>query len=274
MADVNPLKQAYPTLSPTCSKKVFCIAGILTAVYGLDELTANHNGVACGTALDVSQLMDYLSSYAFPLQHTCITKHLVCGVSLGGHAAWHCLFNDPRISAAISIVGCPDYYRLMEDRARLSKVSSWQDGVFRGSKDFSNGLVEAIEKHDPVASIIKDLYLGDEVWSLLDNNINMKQQQLLATRLTSRLTGKRLLNMSGGADKLVPYRCSEPFVNFLTQAIGPAGCLNGSDFHMKDKVFDGVGHEMTPDMAAEVNRFVLETLIQTPTSSHMNKSKI
>jgi dienelactone hydrolase len=31
------------------------------------------------------------------------------GVSLGGHAAWQVLFNDPRVTAGVVIIGCPDY---------------------------------------------------------------------------------------------------------------------------------------------------------------------
>lgn len=33
------------------------------------------------------------------------------GVSLGGHAAWQVLFNEPRVTAAVVIIGCPDYMR-------------------------------------------------------------------------------------------------------------------------------------------------------------------
>ena len=39
MDEINPLLQGYPEPPPSCSKKVFCIAGIRLWVYGLDELT-------------------------------------------------------------------------------------------------------------------------------------------------------------------------------------------------------------------------------------------
>ena len=46
MAESNPLMDAYPELSPSCSKRVYCIAGIQTTVYGIEELQpAEH--VAC-----------------------------------------------------------------------------------------------------------------------------------------------------------------------------------------------------------------------------------
>jgi hypothetical protein len=35
----------------------------------------------------------------------------VLGVSLGGHAAWQVFFNEPRVTAAVVIIGCPDYIR-------------------------------------------------------------------------------------------------------------------------------------------------------------------
>jgi len=35
----------------------------------------------------------------------------VLGISLGGHAAWQVFFNDPRVIAAMVIIGCPDYMR-------------------------------------------------------------------------------------------------------------------------------------------------------------------
>jgi pimeloyl-ACP methyl ester carboxylesterase len=35
----------------------------------------------------------------------------VLGVSLGGHAAWQVFFNEPRVTAAAVIIGCPDYIR-------------------------------------------------------------------------------------------------------------------------------------------------------------------
>jgi dienelactone hydrolase len=33
------------------------------------------------------------------------------GISLGGHAAWQVLFADPRVTAGVVIIGCPDYMR-------------------------------------------------------------------------------------------------------------------------------------------------------------------
>ena len=47
MAVPNPVATAYPMPPPPCSKETFCIAGILTTVYGLKELRSKVNEVAC-----------------------------------------------------------------------------------------------------------------------------------------------------------------------------------------------------------------------------------
>ena len=47
MATPNPLEEAYPTLPPAVSEETFSIAGILTTVYGLQELHSNTKDVAC-----------------------------------------------------------------------------------------------------------------------------------------------------------------------------------------------------------------------------------
>jgi pimeloyl-ACP methyl ester carboxylesterase len=57
-------------------------------------------------------LIDHLGSYIFNgPDGPSIDQHLVLGVSLGGHAAWQVLFNEPRVAAAVVIIGCPDYMR-------------------------------------------------------------------------------------------------------------------------------------------------------------------
>jgi len=66
-----------------------------------------------GTALDTSFLIDHLGSYVLSGPNAPhIDQHLILGISLGGHAAWQAFFNDPRVTAAIVIIGCPDYMRM------------------------------------------------------------------------------------------------------------------------------------------------------------------
>ena len=46
MDNTNPLAKAFPVSVPACSKRTFCIAGILTTVYGIEELYSSNDDVA------------------------------------------------------------------------------------------------------------------------------------------------------------------------------------------------------------------------------------
>src|SRR5437764_6283728 len=111
-------------------------------------------------------VIDHLASYIFPKSGPTISQHYVLGVSLGGHAAWHCLFHDSRINGAIIVIGCPDYIRLMTDRAKLSKRASYVQSnppgsKFLGSEDFPNELVDAVATWDPAGMLKLDLDKGN-----------------------------------------------------------------------------------------------------------------
>lgn len=47
MAANNPILGAYAVPPPPCSEHTYCIAGLLTTVYGLDELSSSNDQVAC-----------------------------------------------------------------------------------------------------------------------------------------------------------------------------------------------------------------------------------
>ncbi|KAI1812552.1 hypothetical protein GGS20DRAFT_18656 [Poronia punctata] len=66
-------------------------------------------GTISGTVMDTIHLLDLLEGYLFPGGNRCIDSNLVLGVSLGGHCAWQLLFNEPRITAGVIVIGCPDY---------------------------------------------------------------------------------------------------------------------------------------------------------------------
>jgi pimeloyl-ACP methyl ester carboxylesterase len=73
---------------------------------------ANGESIFHGTALDTSLLIDHLGSYILHGPDSpIINQHLVAGISLGGHSAWQVFFNEPRVTAAVVIIGCPDYAR-------------------------------------------------------------------------------------------------------------------------------------------------------------------
>ncbi|TVY68807.1 hypothetical protein LSUE1_G008659 [Lachnellula suecica] len=325
MATPNPLQDSHPS-HPHVSMKTFYIAGIITDVYGLDEISPSCKSISClwllhprlqvkqtmgsvaatcisdwnqrpagdrkvgliavafdqrnhgsrevnalgneawrggnethaqdmfsifnGTALDTSLLIDHLGSYIFngPNEPS-IEQHLVMGISLGGHSAWQVLFNDPRVTAGVVIIGCPDYMRVMSDRARLTKLQTYTSSngaKFLGSKDFPHALVASCKKWDP-----KGILFGT-------SEVTSGPSEDIRGLLNSKIKGKRILVCSGGADKLVPYHCSEPFLNFLKDAT--EGWYKDGGVYLEDNVYAGVGHAYSEGMVKDTTRFVSDTL--------------
>lgn len=210
--------------------------------------------------------MNYLSSYIFPTSSHSLTSHLVLGVSLGGHAAWHCLLQEPRITAGVVVIGCPDYTRLMRQRARKSKLETWTSTDppgrdFLGSKDFPKGLVEAVEKYDPAGLLLGELdtVTGDEYL----HEPSDAEKTRLRPIMRDSIGGKRILCLSGGADKLVPYSCSEPFLQWLKHALRKeGGWFNDRSTVLEDIIDEKAGHEYSPKMREEAVRFIVETLAE------------
>ncbi|KAF2234328.1 hypothetical protein EV356DRAFT_559435 [Viridothelium virens] len=227
-----------------------------------------------GTAIDTSALLEYLSAYAFPHNEHSITMNLVLGVSLGAHAAWHCIMNDVRISTAIIVVGCPDYMALMGDRARKSKLKTWTSSdppgsQFFGSPDFPQGLLDTVELYDPASMLISLLDKNDEDRL---SNLSESEKQRLRPIMEDRLGSRRILNMAGKADKLVPYVCGEPFLKFLKNAMAPGGWFSNKGTHLEDIVFDGVGHEFTPAMKERAVNFISNTIADEGVDTVNNKA--
>lgn len=74
-----------------------------------------------------------------------------------------------------------------------------------------------------------------------------------ATSEANPFLGKHVLVLSGGADRLVPYSFSQPFVDALT--VGEKGVK-----HVV--VQEGAGHEVTPQMHVEASEFVRQWLLK------------
>ncbi|KAI9719040.1 MAG: hypothetical protein M1812_003670 [Candelaria pacifica] len=332
------LKNTFPTPPAPVSSKTYTIAGILTTVYGLDELQPSIQEVAClwllhsrlatkssmdpiaaaiigdwnrrlqdgkagqtpkgliaasfdqrnhgsrevdsarngswrdgnpthavdmfsiyhGTAMDTSLLLTYLSSYVFPQNENMISTNLVLGVSLGGHAAWHCLLHEPGISAVVVVIGSPDFSFLMMDRAAKSKLKTWKHGPssFFNSPDFPTGLVHAKAKWDPAGLLTEQCNI------YMDRHIppDKHEIQRLKPLMKRYFAGKRVLNLAGGADKLVPYKRTEPFITWLKTVTNKGGLFAEVDCVVEDIVFSDVGHEMSPGMMKEAIRFISEKL--------------
>ena len=215
-----------------------------------------------GTAADVSQLIDYVPAYVFPGHERSITSNFVLGVSLGGHAAWHCILHDERISTAVIVVGCADYRRLMQQRAEATKLDTWikssrPGAEFVGSNDYPRALVDAVDKYDPAGLLMGEMA---ETSDNLAKAPSDRERKRLMPLMRDHLAGKRILNQAGGQDKLVPYTCSAPFLQWLKQAISPQGWFAGYNVQLVDKVYEGVGHAFNPEMIADATKFITDLL--------------
>ncbi|KAE8131306.1 hypothetical protein BDV38DRAFT_264843 [Aspergillus pseudotamarii] len=221
-----------------------------------------------GTARDVSLLIDYLPSFVFPHSEHKITKNLVLGVSLGGHAAWSCILHEPRITAGVIIIGCPDYVNLMADRARLSKLPAWTSSdppgsQFLGSEAFPASLLDTVRNYDPASLFLSYMDKKKSVEPLRNRTLpepDEKEKQALQPLLARCLAGKRILNLSGGVDKLVPYHRGEAFLTWLKEAVSPNGWFSKGAVTLEDVIDESAAHEVTPKMVDEAVRFISDTL--------------
>ncbi|KAJ5780901.1 hypothetical protein N7457_006061, partial [Penicillium paradoxum] len=228
-----------------------------------------------GTARDTSLLMDYLASYTFPNGEHQITENLVLGVSLGGHATWSCLLHEPRVSAGVVIIGCPDYINLMADRARLSKLPSWTKSdppgaEVLGSEALPTSFLETAKQYDPAGMMLQHVDCGPSTSPLREGPLpqpSEKEQQVLRPILTRALAGKRILNLSGGVDKLVPYHRGKLFLDWFKQTISPDGWFGDGGVSFEDIIDQTAGHEVTAKMIDEAVRFISETLAAGPKKS-------
>lgn len=156
----------------------------------------------------------------------------------------------------------------MTDRARLSKRKTHTSSAgadFLGSKDFPSALISSIKKWDPKGSLFgtNDIEFSPSEF----------EQARLREALDTRIKGKRILVCSGGDDKLVPYRSSQPFLQFLKNATG--GWYRDGHVYLEDNVYAGIGHKFSAEMSKDTVRFVADTLaLASSTSAGKSGSKI
>ncbi|KAH6636798.1 hypothetical protein F5144DRAFT_646342 [Chaetomium tenue] len=214
-------------------------------------------GVVQGMVADQRVLLDLVEGYLVrdTEGNRKIDQHLALGVSLGGHSVWQLMFAEPRVTAGVVIIGCPDYINLLADRARLSKLSTYstQDAgaSFIGSNDFPPSLVDACNKFDP-----KAIFFGAS--PVPDAKESTSNDETAKEILRARLQGKKFLLCSGGEDKLVPYRCSEPFLQWFKKAAG--SWFKEEDVLVDDRVYPGVGHTFSSDMVTDSVQFVVDAV--------------
>lgn len=227
-----------------------------------------------GTALDVGHLITHLPSY-LPFK---IDQHIAGGVSLGGHASWILLLNEPRISAGMVVIGCPDYVRLMTDRAIRSKVrsavSSEPPGrYFVGSPDFPKPLVEALERFDPAGILLGELdtVTGDDHLHPPSDS----EKDRLRPIMRERLAGKKIICLSGAKDRLVPYSQSEPFLTWLGKALDKEnGWCNDLGIELENFVDSEARHEFSKYLRNEAERWLCDLLAGEDGALHTRESKL
>ncbi|KAF2458624.1 hypothetical protein BDY21DRAFT_340816 [Lineolata rhizophorae] len=210
-------------------------------------------------------LLPSLPSTLFPSPSTHrLTTHHALGVSLGGHAAWHLALHLAPMRSAAILIGSPDFSALMRQRAEKSRRPAWVAGRGRawlgGSEDFPAALAADVARWDPAALV---LGTGD------DRDRDALGPDRVARRLREVLgpclSGKRVLCLSGAADKLVPYERGKRFLDALKEAVGDEGGWWNREREeervvFRDVVFEGVGHEVTAEMMGEALKFVWEGL--------------
>jgi alpha-beta hydrolase superfamily lysophospholipase len=124
---------------------------------------------------------------------------------------------DPRLKLGIPIIGCPDFLSLMAARAKQHSLP------MTPPYHMPDRLLSYIRQHDPV-SISYDVQ-----------------------NASNPFLGKKILVLAGGMDTLVPYSAGKDFVEKLQV---------GTDGVKQVVIIPDAGHECTPAMVAEMERFI------------------
>ena len=88
--------------------------------------------------------------------------------------------------------------------------------------------------------------------------------------LNERIRGKRFLLCSGEVDKVVPYRCSKPFVDWFVGA-AKAGHSEGK-YSVENNIYPGIGHQFSPGMIKDSVRFIVDAVASLPVAKEDAKA--
>ncbi|KAG1726606.1 Alpha/Beta hydrolase protein [Suillus lakei] len=183
-----------------------------------DQHAVDMYTIQTGSAQDVSFLIDHLPSFLYPSSERTIVEWGMGGISLGGHSTWIALSREPRLTLGIPIIGCPDYTKLISQRAKSS-------GVPFSPPYYPSSLKTYVEAHDPA------------------------QLPYRAKDASNPFLGRKILVLSGKEDRLVPWVASAEFVQGLEVGEGEGGVK-------RVVVEEGAGHECTEGMQREAGLFV------------------
>lgn len=157
---------------------------------------------------------------------------------------------------------------MLQGRAQLSKLDTFtadEGASFLGSKDFPASLVGACQRYDPRAILFGT---GE-----ISTQPSTSEQARLRAILDSKVRGKRFQVLSGGADKLVPYKNSKQFLEFFKNAAD--GWYKDGHVYVEDNVYPGIGHEFSAEMRQAAIQFILDTVHSLhPASGQVASPKI
>lgn len=175
--------------------------------------------------------------------------------------------SEHRIRAAMVVIGCPDYVRLMTDRAVRGNLATTTDSdppgkSFVGSKDFPPSLVEAVKLYDPAGILLGEL--DPETKVDCRGTPSETEQRRLRPIMREKLAGKKILCLSGAQDRLVPYEQGEPFITWLGQAVDPkTGWCRDQGTELENIVDPNARHEFSETMLKEAERWLCNLLGRT-----------
>ncbi|KAG0700565.1 Alpha/Beta hydrolase protein [Suillus ampliporus] len=185
-----------------------------------DQHAVDLYAIQTGSAQDVSFLIDHLPSVLYPSNERTIVEWGMGGISVGGHSTWIALSREPRLKIGIPIIGCPDYTKMMSQRAAFA-------GVPFEPPYFPDSLKTYVDANDPA---------------------NLPYR---AKDRSNPYLGRKILVLAGEMDPLVPWETVSEFAENLE--VGEEGMK-------RIVVEDGAGHEPTPKMQQEAGMFVKKWL--------------
>ncbi|KAE8260274.1 hypothetical protein A4X13_0g445 [Tilletia indica] len=189
-----------------------------------------------GTARDVSFLIDFLPAYIFPHDERAVACWTCTGKSLGGHSVWAILASEPRIQVGVPFIGCPDFQRLLQDRARINFIPYGPPAV-------PHSLQALIKTIDPAAN---------PHYSSFDPRLNP-------------FWGKKICVCMGAVDKLVKASYAEEFLhNLVVGEPDQDPRTAGTGFSgLKVFVQENTGHAVTEVMIDVAGEWIYRWAIQT-----------
>ncbi|KAG0700571.1 hypothetical protein DFH29DRAFT_1054639, partial [Suillus ampliporus] len=176
--------------------------------------------IQTGLAQDASFLIEHLPSFLYPSRERTIVEWGMSGISVGGHSTWIALSRESRLKIGIPIIACPDFTKMMSQRAASSGVP------------------------------FKPPYYPDSLKAYVDANDPAKLPYRAKDRSNPYL-GRKILVLSGAKDHLVPWATTVEFVENLE--VGEQGIK-------RIFLEEGAGHEPTPIMQREAGMFVKQWL--------------